>query len=687
VRPPLRRLLRTLTGGGVEDTASCARALTAMAGRLPAPELLPGGAAEVSRALLTARVIAASDPMPWPNPIRRQLDPDDPAYLPGLGLHPVLAARDQTLLGLPDHERVAWVDPSGWCGVGEGPAFTCWFGEEGDVGPLALERAEREAGDPRRSCAQGRSDTGVGVRTVARRGRVQLVLVYWPTLLDGQLAFAMHARLNLLEGPPAVVRLGFAIRPQGFGGSAPLFRLERDLDGLWSGDGEPLMAVAQSGDEVITARFGEPDPLAQLRAGHGARPGRVDLRCPAGQASAVELWRARLDPEAQLTRLAVLLPPRGAPSAIVRTSGPSLWSAANADRTGLLPSACPLQLSAHQDVFEACRVRLLMGDHDEQVSLAGALGALALARMGFQRRACDRLGRWLSQVDRGGRYPGDEAEDGALLAWAAAEVVSWTGDRHWLDEHKVPLGRLCDHLSKASPGPGGRALFGPEGSARWTAIWRIAALLRAASSWREAPGRDRWALAGGASRESLAQTLGPAPWSASPGRATDGSAAALLAAVWLGLLPPTDPAVGETARVLRASWTHGGGVLLFGGAHVAATALLVSAEARRGSGIDPLPVIAALAGPTGALPTARHPARGAVGEGDDPLSAAVLCLLALDRVLVGHGELRVLPGLVSARDLPTPYGKVDVFTEADGTRRVVGRWRGPAPTVRVLDRV
>jgi hypothetical protein len=120
---------------------------------------------------------------------------------------------------------------------------------------------------------------------------------------------------------------------------------------------------------------------------------------------------------------------------------------------------------------------------------------------------------------------------------------------------------------------------------------------------------------------------------------------------------------------------------------VAATALLVSAEARRGSGIDPLPVIAALAGPTGALPTARHPARGAVGEGDDPLSAAVLCLLALDRVLVGHGELRVLPGLVSARDLPTPYGKVDVFTEADGTRRVVGRWRGPAPTVRVLDHV
>lgn len=688
MRGALGRAVRAWSGLHVEDAAACARALSAMLGRVPAAELLPGRPAEATRAMLTARLLAATERAPWPNAISRQLDPEDPAYLPGLGLHPVLCARDQTLLGLPDQDRVAWVDPSGWVGIAEGPALCCWFGEAGDLGPLRPGPDERARPAETWSLSQGRSDTGVGVRTVARRGRVQLVHVAWPILLEGRIAFAVHARLELLSGPPTSAALAFALRPQGFDGSAPIFRLERDLDGVWAADGAPLLALAQVGDEVLHSVFGQTDPYHQLRRGegHGGRPGRLSLRCPVGQASAAELWRVRLTVGESVTRLAVLSPPRGAPAALVRTSGPSLWSAANADRRGLLASACPFELSEHQPLFEACRVRLLMGDRDARVSLSGALGALCLARMGFFRRAADRLGRWLSQVDRSGQGPGDEPEDGALLAWTVAEVVAWTGDHLWLNEHQVGFFRLLDRLVTDSPGPGGRSFFGADGSARWSAIWRIAALLRAASVCREAKGRDRWALAGGAGRESLPSALGPAPWTASPERAADGSSAALLLSVWLGLIRPSDPAVIQTTEALRAQWTHGGGVLLFGGAHVAATALLLSAEARRGSGVDPLPAIAALAGPTGALPSARHAARGAVGEGDDALSAAVFTLLALDRVLVGRGELTVLPGLRAARDLPTPFGKIDVHTEDDGSRRLVGRWRGPAPTVRLLDR-
>ena len=686
MRGALRRFARAWTGLHVEDAAACARALSAMLGRVPAAELLPGRPAEATRAMLTARLLSATEPVPWPNAVRRQLDPEDPAYLPGLGLHPVLAARDQTLLGLPDQDRVAWVDPSGWVGVGEGPSLSCWFGEAGDLGPLLPGPDERARPADSVALSQGRSDSGVGVRTVARRGRVELIAVAWPILLEGRIAFAVHLRMELLSGPPTSAALGFALRPQGFEGAAPIFRLDRDLDGVWTADGAPLLALAQVGDEVVHGVFGGTDPYLALRRGEGGgRPGRLSLRCPVGQASAAELWRVRLTVGESVTRLAVLSPPRGAPAALVRTSGPSLWSAANADRRGLLASACPFELTEHQPLFEACRVRLLMGDRDERVSLSGALGALCLARMGFFRRAADRLGRWLSQVDRSGDSPGDEAEDGALLAWTVAEVVSWTGDQLWLEEHRVGFQRLLDRLVTDSPGPGGQSFFGTEGSARWSAIWRIAALLRAASVCREAPGRDRWALAGGAGRESLLSVLGPAPWTATPERATDGSAAGLLLAVWLGLVAPSDPAVGLTTEALRAQWTHGGGVLLFGGAHVAATALLLSAEARRGSGVDPLPAVAALASPTGALPSARHAARGAMGEGDDPLSAAVFTLLALDRVLVGRGELTVLPGLRAARDLPTPFGKIDVSTEADGSRRLVGRWRGPAPAVRLLD--
>ena len=76
----LHRLVSALGGNRVEEAAACARALTAIVGRMPTMELLPGGASAVTRAVLTARVMAAQDPVPWPAAVMRQLDPDDPAF-------------------------------------------------------------------------------------------------------------------------------------------------------------------------------------------------------------------------------------------------------------------------------------------------------------------------------------------------------------------------------------------------------------------------------------------------------------------------------------------------------------------------------------------------------------------------------------------------------------------------------
>ncbi|NOY27058.1 MAG: hypothetical protein GXP62_14405, partial [Oligoflexia bacterium] len=101
-RGRLRRvhLGRVLQRQQVEESAACARALTALYGSVPEVEVLPGGASRVPRALLTGRVLQDQPACPWPAALMRQLDPDDPAFLPPLGLHPVLAARDRTLLGL-----------------------------------------------------------------------------------------------------------------------------------------------------------------------------------------------------------------------------------------------------------------------------------------------------------------------------------------------------------------------------------------------------------------------------------------------------------------------------------------------------------------------------------------------------------------------------------------------------------
>lgn len=685
MRWELGRVVRTLGGMRVEETASCARALTAMVGRRPTVELLPGGTAQVTRAMLTARVLSARDPSPWPSAVMRQLDPDDPAFLPTLGVHPVLAARDRTLLGLPDGDRAAWVDAAGWIGLGDGPSVTAWWSLGDEV---HLFGRKPGATTPRRTpCHQSRSDTGVGVRTSWENDQAQVILVHWPLILEGRVAWALHLRLESRHSAPLEGRLALAVRPMTAEGVSPVFRLERSREGLWTADGEPMLALARPGTEALATDGRGVDPWSAFAAACERRgaplpaAGPLDQRCSVGQASGVEAWPFTLAPGESVSAFAVVAPPRGTPTSLLRTSAPTLWGSANADRLGLLSSGCAIQLAAHQALFEACRDRLLTGP--ERRGLPASLAALALARLGFTRRAGDRIARQLAEVRRGGRMLAAAPEGPAALAWAAAEYVRWTGDLAWMNEHARGWTRLLDRLVEDAPQPGGRALFGPEGSLRWTRLWRASALLSSAAVLRSHPHHRAWALAGGAEREGLPEALGAPPWSASPDRAPDGSAAAMLAAVWLGLLPPGDPGVRETARFLREHHWHGGGVLLGGGAHAAATTLLLAAVARDDPDFDPLGPVAALASGTGAFPTARHPARGALGEGDDVLPAALFVLLVLDRVWVQRDRITVLPGIVAATDLPTPYGRLDLRTGANGRVHVVGRWRKRAPRVEV----
>ncbi|MCK6503760.1 hypothetical protein L6R53_10230 [Myxococcota bacterium] len=689
-----RQLGRLLQREVVEDAAACARALTALVGRAPEGLSLPGGPSSVPRALLTGNALQVMAACPWPSAMMRQLDPDDPAFLPPLGMHPVLAARDRTLLGLPERGRLAWVDPLGWCGLGDGPAVTAWFGEGepgGGGGCWPLGRAPDEARAPESApVEQRRGEGGLGVVTRGRRGSLELELSILPVVLDGAVAWALVARLRRLGGSAGPAHLSFALRPAGTEGVRPVFQLARDAAGLWTADGVPILAVGERGQHALLGSHGQPDPWALLGAGGGglqgaAAPGQV--HCPVGLASGAEVYRAWLAPGQELARLAILAPPRRTAEVLERTSAESLWAGAQADRRGLLQSGCELVLSSHNHVLEAARQRLLVEpvDPDEAVSLGGLLGAVALARLGFQRRAADRIAAGLARVRRDGTLEGAEGpETAAALAWAAAEHLRWTDASTQARATRRAWLRLVEGLVRAPLQAGGFALFGSRGSRRWSAIWRAAALVGCAAVLRDhhhvARGEDatRWGLAGAAAAEELDGWLGDGPWTSARDRVHDGSAAALLAAVWLGVVSPQHRGVGPTLVALRQRQWHGGGVLLHGGAHIAATALLVAAEERRSPGLDQLDLVARLASPTGALPTARHPTRGAVGEGDDVLSAALFVLLAVERVQAGRGVLRLLPGLQRARGLPTPYGPIDV-----DSGRVRGQWRGAPPQVRI----
>ena len=144
----------------------------------------------------------------------------------------------------------------------------------------------------------------------------------------------------------------------------------------------------------------------------------------------------------------------------------------------------------------------------------------------------------------------------------------------------------------------------------------------------------------------------------------------------MGLFDVREPAVLDTrprpTESLARRW------ILLKGAHPALTALLAVVEerARPGSAPDPIDVMARLASPTGSIPTALHPSRGALQQGDDLLSAAMFVLVALDRVRADRKSLTILSDLVSATELPTPFGRISCENG-----EVQGAWTGPAPTI------
>ena len=220
-------------------------------------------------------------------------------------------------------------------------------------------------------------------------------------------------------------------------------------------------------------------------------------------------------------------------------------------------------------------------------------------------------------------------------------------------------------------------VFGPEGSLRWSEIWRIAALLNGVRALGQSDeDRHRWGLAGARAKDGLLQFLGEAPWSCAPDRAPDGSSAALLAAGWLGLVPLSHPDLCKTVDFVETR-EHLGGVLLHGGAHIGATAILLAIKQRKNPNYNGAKVLVKMASKTGALPSVLHRERGALGAGDDALSAALFLLMALDQISITNHTIQIGCSIVSVRNIPTPFGRIDVHE-----KQATGRWnRHPIPIV------
>ena len=169
----------------------------------------------------------------------------------------------------------------------------------------------------------------------------------------------------------------------------------------------------------------------------------------------------------------------------------------------------------------------------------------------------------------------------------------------------------------------GHVFFGKRGSLRYSEVWRVAALLNATRALRKNDEKRRkWGLTGAEGREQLLSFLGEIPWRGIPDQKPDGSSATLLAAVWLRVLPPHITEVDQMMSFLK-SHKHDDGILLHGGAHIAAHAMYLAIRQLREPNFDGSLELAKYASPTYVFPTARHKYRGALLEGVDLLSSSL----------------------------------------------------------------
>ncbi|MCP4808155.1 MAG: hypothetical protein GY913_31135 [Proteobacteria bacterium] len=628
--------LSRLVRGDRSLTATCTRALSGLSARVDA---LP--TRELARGALTANLLESGRDRPWPVALTRQNDPQDAGYVPRTPLHRNVNHRDWTAIGLPDHDACGLVDPAGWLTpVPHGPSVAVWVGDARrmwTLGPLPGWGIDEDL-----SLRQTRLDGGPFVRTLAERAGVRVRLDCFPTVVDGVLVFGLSAQVELLAQAPRPVRLAFAVRPANPEGAAPIFDLERRDDGWWTVDGRPFVHVPRAGHDIRVSSWTQGGVYGMVGGRLRGRTSRVpvdantSVRCSAGQATGVEVYRVNLSPRETFKRTVWCAPSDRVAKVLKRASATQLFSGARADWQGIVRSGARLELPAYGRLIEHARATLLA--HLGARSLTGcrdwnevARGLMALNRLGHGRR----VAAVLREVGR----------PSAPWIRAVADHVSLTGDLALLRD-------LWPSVLKGTKSLGEQ-------------VGDVAALCDAARLAQLLEVREARSLARRAGERVEAL------------RGTDH-----IAAVWpFGLLAPGEVSPPEVTTVA------GLGVFDASRGGISASRTCERAQLRLAAGkraVRTLDHLSDQARPTGAWPEAFHPARGGVaGSGDSVLAAADVALLVLGAILQEDGDrLHVFRGTdrrwwdgeTVLEGVPTRFGPVDI-TAGPGRMSVRGRWR------------
>ncbi len=715
----LKAFAKAVRPESVGFAARCSRALRGLEGSAAPAELLAPSARMLARGVLTDRLLSVGRDRPWPYAFTRQLDPDDPGFVPR-SLLPVLLNvnyRDWTTLGLPGRPDEAIVDPAGWLTpFRDGPSIAVWVGDSRSL--FTLGPLPGWGSDDVTELRQERLLDAPVVRTTTRRGDVQVRLDTFPVVVDGRLAFAVTVRLRMLASAPRPVRVGFAIRPSNPEGVAPLFDLSRRESGWWIADGKPLMFLPNRGDEVHLSTWAGGDVYGRVggvtrdaRPRPAVNPGLTQVTCPVGQAHGVELYRVNLSRGETFKRTAYCSMDETIGEVIRRSSTTQLTVGMKADWEGHLRAGARMELPVHDQLLRSCRATLLALCDGKEITSGpatyhsfwyrdAAYMLAALNRLGFRRRSSEVLRSYPSRQARSGAWlsQGGEWDGSGAAIWALMDHVRLSGDREllrqvWPAMLKAARWIIATRQDGMMPPGWSAEHLGPADRYWWDAIWSCAGLREAALAARMLGHREEereLMLDHGTWLDVLRSRLGPGPVGAAPGRRLDSAAVSVLAAAWpLRLMASAEEPMTRTARWLLEHCMVEGGLFHdvgHAGVNPVLTCWLAQVRVAWGDAgaVQHLDYLAEHARGTGSWPEAFHPLRGGVmGDGDHGWAAAEVAMLLRNMVVLEDGstlhlfratDRRWFTGETLLEGVPTRFGPVDLRS-GGGRVQLSGRWR------------
>ncbi len=698
----------------------------------PPKEMLPVGARTIVRALRTRSAVQIRPDWLWPYWLERQLDPEDPAFVPRghLPFAMNVTHRNWTAIGNVWSPWEAIVDPVGLVT----PVADSWSVDWWVRSSARWHLPSRESAVHQKL----RGNAPIVETTMGVPGGEVVHRAY-----GAEVVAAEHVAIEVENRSDQPLDVAFAVRPYNPEGLAVVEDIAVDRERITVDDDTALL-LPRPPERVAISSYHDGDSLHGLMGG-GDDPPTAPRRVhdPAGFAQAAVLYA--LEPGGRL-RTAVPLPPTPERTSVRLVEHlPDVDEVERGwDDTVDRGVAVDLPDARLQEAVEANRAYMLLL-HDPGDITAGpatyhrfwfrdaAYQLLALDRWGYHDEAADVLRS----------YPGRQRGDGFFYSqwrewdangsaiWAIAEHHRLTGDdellerlapsvRHgvnWIERarhgrvRRVDIRRTTRDVHGLLPAGISAEHLGPYDFYYWDDFWALRGVLDAAYVARQVgqpeaarrieDGAERFRDDILASLSSARRRVGEDLIPAGPFREPDaGMIGSLVACHPLGLLDGDDPLIVGTLQALRERFCLGPAffqAIAHTGLGTYLTLQLAFVELVRGEtrAWDRLQWLLDAATPTWTWPEAIHPQLpgGCMGDGHHGWAAAdmlnfVRCVLLREDRDGSVALLSILPPEwrgepLRVRGAPTHHGRLTYELAWDGDQALLAwEWDGPGAPLR-----